>query len=114
MKQFISLLLSLIVLDSWWKIFEAYYEVEGWKSIIPFYNLWIITEKTFGKGWYWLLMLIPVVGWVYSIYFYIKSMKALNQSAGMMLLCAFLPFVGYPMIAFMDKGEYMGIQDHLF
>ncbi len=114
MREIISLLLSILVLASWWKIFVDCYDEAGWKSLIPFYNVWIISEKTFGKGWYWLIAIIPIVGWVYGIYFYIKSMKALELGAGMMILCFFLPFIGYPLVAFTDKCEYMGVQDHIF
>jgi signal peptidase I len=39
--------------------------IQGWKALIPFYNVFIIIKIT-GRSWYWfILMLLPVVGFLF-------------------------------------------------
>lgn len=45
-----------------WKIFEKA-GIEGWKSLIPFYNGYLLFQIAWeGKGWMYFLSLLPIVG----------------------------------------------------
>lgn len=57
----VSLVVCVFTIIAMWKIFKkAGYA--GWKSIIPFYNMYIYTEISGYNGWMFLLCLIPFVG----------------------------------------------------
>lgn len=51
---------AILEIAGLWKIFSKAGEA-GWKSIIPFYNAYIEFKIAWGNGWYFLLLLIPVV-----------------------------------------------------
>ena len=56
-----SIAILVVTIIGMWKVFEkAGYA--GWKSIIPFYNMYIITEISGQNGWLFLLSFIPFVG----------------------------------------------------
>jgi hypothetical protein len=52
-------------------------------------------------------MLIPFVNVVVAIVVTVDMAKAFGKDAGYALLLIFLPFIGYPMLAFGD-AEYQG------
>ena len=57
----ICLAILIITIIGMWKVFEKAGQ-EGWKSIIPFYNMYVLTEISGQNGWLFLLCLIPGVG----------------------------------------------------
>lgn len=64
-----------------WKVFEKA-GVPGWKSLIPFYNQWILFELCGYKGAYIFFMFIPCVGIFIYLYFYIMVLINLAKSFG--------------------------------
>lgn len=71
----------VITLIGYWKIFEkAGYE--GWKAIIPFYNLYILYKLTWGQGWMFLLMLVPGVNVIIGLVTLYKLAEAFGKGVG--------------------------------
>ena len=48
-----------------WKLFEKM-GYKGWQGIIPFYSEYILVKELYGSGWYFLLLLIPIVNIYYA------------------------------------------------
>lgn len=93
---FIVVILTLVSL---YKIFEKTGHA-GWKAFIPIYNLFII-QDIIKKPWWWiLLMLIPFLGIIWSVwatYLLAKSFgKDIIFSVGLILF----PYIFYPILAF--------------
>ena len=65
LTQSISIVISIVIM---WRLFEKAGE-EGWKSIIPIYNIFIVFKITWGSGWKFLFLLIPI----FNIYVVIKT-----------------------------------------
>ena len=85
----IAFYVALVVAQ--WKIFVKAGE-EGWKSIIPIYNVIILYKISGLSPWLLLLFLliwVPVVGWIISVTLGIVSMvklgKAFNKSTGFII-----------------------------
>ena len=75
---------GLIAIVGMWMMFQKMME-PGWKAIIPFYNQYILCEKTMRNPWYWVrlfIIIIPVVGWVAYFYFKYQIGKAVAKSFG--------------------------------
>lgn len=110
----IPLLIFMVV--CLWKIFEKA-GVEGWKAVVPFYNGWVMAEIAGKPGWWGIVSLgglIPVVGFIASIAAIVLSViiaielsKKFGKEATFALLLIFLPFIGYPILAF-GKAQYNG------
>jgi cobalamin synthase len=62
---------------------------EGWKAIIPIYNM-IVLLKIAGRPWWWVLLLIvPIVNIVIVILWYSSLSKSFGKGTGFTLgLCS--------------------------
>lgn len=80
----VVLAIAIVVLVANCKIFVKMGR-KWWEAIIPFYNLYVLSEMTFGNGWWFLLMfvsLIPVVGGILGLLFSIIWSLRLGKSFG--------------------------------
>ncbi len=59
---FVVYILQII---AWWKVFEKAGE-KGWKSLIPFYNLYIAFRIVGMKNWFWCVLGLGVVAGIVS------------------------------------------------
>lgn len=82
-------------------------KAHGWAAIIPFYSDYVLYEITWGKGWLFLLELIPIVGIVMSILTYIKLGNCFNKGSGFKAGLVLAPYVFLPILGF-GKSEYRG------
>ncbi|MFN8296268.1 MAG: DUF5684 domain-containing protein [Chitinophagales bacterium] len=84
-----------------WKIFTKAGQ-EGWKSIIPLYNLYVQLQIAKQPTIWLLYFMIPFV----NIYFGIKHVhglsKAFGKDVGFTVGLILLPIVFYPILAFGD------------
>ena len=86
----ISLVLCVFVLVCMWIIFRKANK-PGWAAIVPFYNLYVMFEITWGSGWRFLLMLIPIYNIILSIQTQIRLAKAFGKGGGFAAGLIFLP-----------------------
>ena len=103
---FLSLVMAIISIIALWKIFEKANE-PGWASIIPFYNLYVLFKIVWGKGWYFLLLLIPIANIVIAIIHVFKLAKVFDKGTGFGFGLLFLPFIFNLILAFGD-AQYQG------
>ena len=97
----IGLLVAVIMVVSMWKIFTKAGE-PGWASIIPFYNAYVMCKIAGKPGWWFLLLLIPLVNIVIAILIVAGVARGFGKGIGYMLGMIFLPFIFYPLLAFSD------------
>lgn len=98
-----------LIIASMWKIYEKAGE-EGWKSIIPIYNL-ITLMKIVGKPAWWvvLICLVPVANIIFLIWTYNMLSKSFGKDEGFTIGMLLLGIVFFPMLAFGDavyEGPY--------
>ena len=105
--MFIYGAILLLIIISMWKIFTKAGR-PGWAAIIPIYNC-IVWLDIIGKpAWWIILLLIPFVNIVILIMITHQLSLAFGQGIGTTLLLIFLPFIGYPMLAF-GSAQYTGV-----
>ncbi len=97
---FIFLLISI------WKVYEKAGR-KGWESIIPIYNTWVFAEIVGKPGWMGLLLLIPYVGIIFSIYLLYLLAKSFGKDVLFALGLIFFGFIFFPILAFGD-AKYQG------
>lgn len=101
LSNLITLVVLVVVIASLWKVFTKAGE-PGWACVIPIYNL-IVLLRIAGRPWWWfILMIIPLVGFILAIIVAIDVAKAFGKGVGFGLGLAFLPFIFYPVLAFSD------------
>jgi len=100
----LSIAVWILVLVSWWKVFEKAGE-KWWKCLIPIYNLYILL-KIAGKPGRWLLLfIVPIVNIVIIFMTYIALAKKFGKSGGFGVGLALLWAIFFPILAFW-KAKY--------
>ncbi|MCR5207547.1 MAG: DUF5684 domain-containing protein [Eubacterium sp.] len=102
----ISLAISILYIIAMWKLFEKAGE-EGWKALIPFYNAYTLVKIAYGNGIMFLLLLIPVVNFVFIFIYMINLAKAFGKSSGFGIGLVFLAPI-FMMILGFGSDQYIG------
>ena len=103
----ISLVLCVFVLVCMWIVFRKAGK-PGWAAIVPFYNLYVLFEITWGSGIRFLLLLIPIYNIILSIQTQVRLAKAFGKSGGFAAGLIFLPYIFIPLLAF-GGTAYQGV-----
>ena len=110
---FMGVLLGLVYLGiivlmiaSLWKVFEKAGQ-DGWKAIIPIYNLYVMLKIVGRPGWWLILFLIPFVNFIVLIIINVDLAKSFGKGIGYGLGLAFLGIIFIPMLGFGD-AQYQG------
>lgn len=91
-----------------WILFTKAHE-EGWASIVPFYNTFVLFKITWGSGWLFLLLLIPIVHLVIYIITMVKLAHVFGKGGGWACGLIFFSTIFLCIMAFDDKIRYIGI-----
>ena len=103
----ISFVLYVLLIIGIWKVFEKA-GVAGWKSLIPFYNIFVLITKIANKPWWWfILIFIPVVNVIVVFLINIAVARAFGKSFLFGVGLAFLGFIFYLILGFGDI-KYIG------
>lgn len=103
----ISLALCVFVLVCMWVVFRKAGK-PGWAAIVPFYNLYVLFEITWGSGMRFLLLLIPIYNIILGIQTQVRLARAFGKSGGFAAGLVFLPYIFIPLLAF-GKETYQGV-----
>lgn len=103
----LSLALCVFVLVCMWIVFRKAGK-PGWAAIVPFYNLYVLFEITWGSGMRFLLLLIPIYNIILSIQTQVRLARAFGKSGGFAAGLVFLPYIFIPLLAF-GKETYQGV-----
>lgn len=102
----LTVIVVAIMVVAMWKIFEKA-GIEGWKAVIPFYNIYVAYKITWGNGWICLLLVVPVVGIITALVTSYKMAKAFGHGIGYTFGLIVLPYIFAPVLGF-GKDEYVG------
>ena len=80
---------------------------EGWKALIPIYNIWVLLKIVGRPGWWLILFLIPFVNFVIWIIVSIDLAKSFGKGTGFALGLIFFAPIFYMILAFGD-ASYRG------
>lgn len=103
----ISLVLCVFVLVCMWIVFRKAGN-PGWAAIVPFYNLYVLFDITWGSGMRFLLLLIPIYNIILGIQTQVRLARAFGKSGGFAAGLVFLPYIFIPLLAF-GKETYQGV-----
>lgn len=95
------LALGVLILAAMWQVFVKA-KRPGWFALIPFYNLYALLKMVGRPGWWFILFFIPFVNIVVSLVVHYDLARTFGKGIGYTLLLVFLPFIGWPMLAWGD------------
>ena len=102
----LGLLVTILVLVAQWIIFQKS-GLDGWKSIIPIYNIYCLYKISWGNGWIFLATVIPLVNVVVEFMTMNKLAKSFNKGFWFGVGLFFLRPIFYVILAFSDEN-YIG------
>ena len=102
-----SFLVSIATVVAWWFLFVKAGE-EGWKAIIPFYDLYTIFDIVYGNGLKCLLLLVPILNVILLILFPFRLCKAYGKGAGFGVLMLLFSPIMMLYLAFDKNTTYYG------
>lgn len=102
----IALLLMALMIVAMWILFKKAGK-PGWAAVVPFYDQYTLYEITWGNGWRFLMLLIPIYNIILMILTYIRLAKAFGKDEGYAVGLIFLPHVFVPMLAFGSAAYLM-------
>lgn len=103
----ISITFIAISIVAMYFIFEKAGE-QGWKAIIPLYNIYILFRIAWGNGWYFLFLFIPIANIFFIIIMYVKLAKSFGRGGGFACGLIFLTLIFECILAFDSKIRYIG------
>lgn len=103
----ILIAISIFTLVCMWKIFTKANQ-EGWAAIVPIYNSYVLFKITWGSGWLFLLMFVPLVNIVIMMITQVKLARAFGKGGGFACGLIFLTVIFEAILAFSKDIQYVG------
>lgn len=91
----------IFIIAGTWKTYTKA-GLPGWGTLIPIYNLYLLTKLAKQEWWVMLLLFIPLVNIVVVIMLSVYIAQNFNKSVGFGIGLAFLGFIFYPILGFGD------------
>jgi Family of unknown function (DUF5684) len=91
----------LVTVIGMWKVFEKAGK-PGWAAIIPIYNIIVALEIAGKPLWWFILLLIPFVGFIMWLIVVIAVARNFGKGVGFAIGLWLLPFIFFPILGFGD------------
>ena len=101
------LIMAVLAVIGCWRVFSKAGQ-HGWATFIPIYRDIVLYRITWGSGFFWLLSLIPCVGWVVSLITAHKLSRVYGHGFGFTLGLWFFPGIFY-LILGLGRSRYRGV-----
>ena len=95
------IVIIVVLIAAMWKVFEKAGQ-EGWKAIIPIYNIYVLLQIVGRPGWWLLLFLVPFVNLIILIIVYIDLAKSFGKGVGFGIGLLLLGIIFFPILGFGD------------
>lgn len=98
--------LSVLMLVAQWRLFTKAGE-PGWACLIPIYNGYVMFKIVYGQGWKYFLLLVPVLGSILALAYYIRMAQVYGKGIGFGIANLFFTPITMLILAFGD-ADYTG------
>jgi hypothetical protein len=99
----------ILFIAGMWKVFvKAGWP--GWAAIVPFYNMYVLTQAAARSTVWFVLMLIPCVSVVAWFVVCIGLARVFGKSIWFGLLLALFSFIFFPILGY-GRATYQGLPD---
>lgn len=102
-----SIMSSVLMIAGFWFLFVKANE-DGWKAIIPFYNLYTAFDIVYGNGLKALMLLIPIFNIAVIVMFYYRLAEVFGKSKLICILTVLFSPIMLLVIAFTPDSSYRG------
>ena len=103
----VSILSSVLLIAGFWFLFVKANE-DGWKAVIPIYNMYTAFDIVYGNGWKCLLLLVPVLNIAVYVMFYYRLAQVFGKDTIICILTVLFSPIMLLVIAFTPDSSYRG------
>lgn len=96
----------LLIITGYWVVFRKAGQ-DGWKCLIPFYNIYVLMGIAGKPGWWMFLLFVPLVGVAILLFAMLSLAKKFGRSELFGVGLLLLPMIFFPLLAF-GGSEYEG------
>lgn len=107
-----STLLTIFMIAGMWKVFTKAGQ-PGWACLIPIYNVIVLLRIARKPGWWFFLLLIPLVDIYFLFVISIEIARNFGQGTGFGIGLVLLSFIFYPILGF-GSARYLAFQSPQF
>jgi hypothetical protein len=110
----VASVLGFLIIVSYWTLFKKAGK-PGWAAVVPIYDYWVLAEVGGKPGWWSLVFFLGLIAkfaiFILPVYLVIYVLitigvtRNFGKSPSFIFLLIFLPFIGYPILAF-GKAKY--------
>ncbi len=101
----------IFLIAAMWKMFEKAGQ-PGWAAIVPFYNIYVLTQIAEKPGWWLILFFIPLLNLIAAIMVWSAISERFGKSDGFTVGLVLLSFIFIPILGFGD-AQYKGKNPNL-
>ncbi|HET6350647.1 MAG TPA: DUF5684 domain-containing protein [Coriobacteriia bacterium] len=105
-SSIVSVIWAVVMIIAMWKVFEKAGR-PGWAAIIPIYNIYILLKVAGWSGWWLLVLLIPLVNVLVSLFITYDLARVFGKGFGYFLGLWFFGFIFLPILGF-GRAQYQG------
>lgn len=106
----ITLTATILLIISNWKIFEKA-KRNGWESLVPIHNMFVLLEIAGTPTWHIFLFFLPIAN-IYVIFrMYIDLAHKFGKSTGFGVATVFFNIICLPILAFSKKIQYNSLDN---
>ena len=102
-----SIMGTVLTITGFWFLFVKANE-DGWKAIVPLYNLYTAFDIVYGNGLKALLLLIPIFNIAVIVMFYFRLAQVFGKSTLISILTVIFSPIMLLVIAFTPDSSYRG------
>ena len=102
-----SIMSSVLMIAGFWFLFVKANE-DGWKAIVPLYNLYTAFDIVYGNGLKALMLLIPIFNIAVIVMFYYRLAEVFGKSKLICILTVLFSPIMLLVIAFTPDSSYRG------
>ncbi|HEV7779746.1 MAG TPA: DUF5684 domain-containing protein [Chitinophagaceae bacterium] len=100
------LIICIVGIIASWRVFVKAGQ-PGWASIIPIYNIYIMTKIAGKPGWWVLMFLVPFANIYFAVWLINMISKSFGKDEGFTAGLIFLGFIFWPILGF-GPAKYLG------
>jgi len=103
----LMLLFAIVTIVGLWKLFDKAGE-QGWKILVPFYNLYVWLKIIKKPLWWYIFLIIPFINVFVVLLMIVEIVKCFKKyGLGAQALGAVFPFIYLPYLGFSAKETYL-------
>ncbi|MEL6589628.1 MAG: DUF5684 domain-containing protein [Bacteroidota bacterium] len=107
----LAISIALLMIASAWRVYERAGR-KGWEAIIPFYNLYVLTQIIGKSGWFMALYFLPVVSWFAWAVSAVELSKKFGRSEAFGFGLFFLYPIFLPILAWGDPSPLADLPEN--